>query len=198
MTPFPGYYSPTYQNAEAPGGGQDPRQASDHWSFSGPTLCPKAQASRIIFLPQAAARQWLRLHPYCAPIVAGPRGPGGELGAGTGSHLPGHRSRPHRSGQGRETSRTAAPTWTMSAAAGAEAAAEAGSGQPGPGAAGWIWPSVGLLRWRRSQPPLAVRLKKRSPPGPRTWPPGREHAPPIGKFRCARTGGYSNPAAILP
>lgn len=70
-----------------------------------------------------------------------------------------------------------------SAAAGAEVAAEAGSGRPGPGAAGWLGPRVGLLRRRRSQAPLAVRARKCPPPGPRARPPGREHAPPTGKFR---------------
>lgn len=118
------------------------------------------------------------------PIVAGPSGPGREQGDRRGSHLPCHGSGPHRTGLGRRTSRSAAPAWTVSAAAGAGEAAEAGSSQPGPGAAGWLWPRVGLLRRRRSQPPLAVRARKLPPPGPLTRPPGREHKPPAAKFRC--------------
>ena len=180
MTPFPGYKNSKYQANKAPGGGEDPRQASGRWSTLGRIQRPKAWAAGTRLLTQAAERQGPGPRLHSAPIVAGPGGPSREPGAGTSTHLPRRGSGPRRPGQGRVAELSSAPALAVPAAAAAEVK---GGSRPGPGAAGWLRLSVSLLLRRRSQPPLAVRARKRPPLGPRARPPGREHAPPTGKFR---------------
>ncbi|XP_036122214.1 basic proline-rich protein-like [Molossus molossus] len=139
----------------------------------GPPRCPRPLSAR------APGR--VPLGPHCC----GSHRP--EQGAGPAPHSP---PAPRlRAGPGRAEGLT-----FRSARLGGVGGGGGGGGKqrPGPGAADGLPPSSGLLWRRRSQPPLAVRAGKRPPPGPRARPPGREHTPPTGTFRCEQA------AAVLP
>ncbi|CAI9159654.1 unnamed protein product [Rangifer tarandus platyrhynchus] len=180
MTPFPGYKSPKYQANKAPGGGQDPRQASSHRSFPGGIQRPKAWATRTGLLPQAAERQGPGPPLHSAPIVAGPGGPSRESGGRQPHSPPAPRlgAAPGRVGPRGRALRCARLGSACGSGKGYRGRQPARPGRRG------LAPAK-----RRSSPAAALSAsaggprQKASPSRPVVGPPGREHAPRTGKFR---------------
>lgn len=99
LTPFSGYKNPKYQATEAPSQGQNPHQASGHWSFPGRIQCPQARVAGTGLLPQAAESQGPGPRSHSGSIVAGPGGPSGEPGPAPA--LTSRAAAPGRAGPGR-------------------------------------------------------------------------------------------------
>lgn len=184
MTPFPGYEILKYQASEAPGRGPRPPPSLRSLEFPGwdpvsrrpgvlgPSSCPEPLhargpgrvSSRSPLLRDPAAptgsEEPAPALTSCAaaPGRAGPR-------RAEGPHVP---LRPPRQSLRRRRRRRR----LRREAAGQARAQRAGSGRASVSTGGGA-----------RQPPLAVRARKRPPPGPRARPHGREHAPRRGKFR---------------